>query len=195
MKKFLIVVDTQKDFMEKSGALYVDGADKLIDPLQDFIEDLNPDLYCGVLFTFDTHFEDTYAESEEAKQFPPHCLVETEGWKNVVDLKSVPHGIKCFELDKGVFNMWAEEGVEIYWNNEVEVALRDDFFNIMKALGIDTIEVVGVCSDVCVKDAINGLVEQGFKVEVRRDLVRGINQQIDEVVREMSQPNFDVSII
>ena len=44
--------------------------------------------------------------------------------------------------------------------------------------------VIGVAADFCVKDAIAGLLERGFKVEVIRDLTAGIVRDIDQTCQE-----------
>jgi nicotinamidase/pyrazinamidase len=46
------------------------------------------------------------------------------------------------------------------------------------------VDVVGVAADFCVKWAVDGLLENGFRVRVLRDLTRGIVNQIDQVCAE-----------
>ena len=65
--QFVIVVDTQSDFMAHDGALSVEGAAALIAPMQAWLSALDPGDTAGVLFTFDTHHREAYASSEEAK--------------------------------------------------------------------------------------------------------------------------------
>ena len=65
MKRFLVVVDMQKDF--------VDGALGSVDAVA---------IVPGVIFiTLDTHF-DNYPETAEGRKLPvPHCIKGTEGWQ------------------------------------------------------------------------------------------------------------------
>jgi nicotinamidase/pyrazinamidase len=72
LKRFVVVVDTQWDFMAAEGALSVNGAEALLVPMQNWLQALSPDDVEGVLFTFDTHVPEIYRDSEEAKSFPIH---------------------------------------------------------------------------------------------------------------------------
>lgn len=77
MKKLLIVVDYQKDFVD--GALGFPGAETLDGPIAARIAAYRA---AGdeVIFTLDTHGPD-YPNTQEGRKLPvPHCLRDTEGW-------------------------------------------------------------------------------------------------------------------
>ena len=111
MSRFVVVVDTQWDFMAGEGALSVAGAAALVGPMQAWLSALKPAEVAGVLFTFDTHFRETYAASPEAKMFPIHCVRETPGWANMLDITLLDPAIPAWRIEKGVFDMWAEPGL------------------------------------------------------------------------------------
>ncbi|WP_205249391.1 hypothetical protein, partial [Escherichia coli] len=67
----------------------------------------------GVLFTYDTHLPEVYAQSEEAKQFPPHCEKYTKGWELVVSTNLKDALIPVYTLQKSVFAMWEEDGIAL----------------------------------------------------------------------------------
>lgn len=76
MKRLLIVVDYQNDFVD--GALGFPGAEKLDRPIAEKISEYraNGDL---IAFTFDTHHKD-YLQTQEGKHLPvPHCIEGTPG--------------------------------------------------------------------------------------------------------------------
>ena len=78
MKKLLIVVDYQKDFVD--GSLGFPGAERLARPIQEKIEAYRA---AGdeVVFTMDTHGEN-YAQTQEGRNLPvPHCMEESDGWQ------------------------------------------------------------------------------------------------------------------
>lgn len=78
MKRLLIVVDYQKDFV--SGALGFPGAELLDDAIAKKIADYRA---AGdvIAFTLDTHGGD-YLETQEGKRLPiPHCVAGTDGWE------------------------------------------------------------------------------------------------------------------
>jgi nicotinamidase/pyrazinamidase len=175
-KKLILVVDAQNDFMRESGALYVPGAQDVIDNINVFLKNLNPEDVDSVLFTFDTHNLEVYTKSEEGKMFPPHCIAGTPGHALAVNISLVPDDIAIFTLHKGVFDMWAEDDVTVYSSDLPEADSREAFFqNLRDVQGITEVTVVGVALNFCVKWAVNGLIERGFKVTVPAVLTKGIN--------------------
>jgi nicotinamidase/pyrazinamidase len=186
MSKFVIVVDAQRDFMMPDGALYVAGAEALVTPMNDMLASLGPSETAGVLLTFDTHEPEAYARSVEAGQFPLHCVRDSAGWKTVLDVTSIDRGIPLYLLEKSVFAMWEEADVTI--RNARDMAAisvpRDRFFDRLLAAGVDEIVVIGVAADFCVRWAVDGLIERGFRITVPADLTRGIVRQIDAVAAE-----------
>lgn len=184
MQQFVIVVDTQADFMRATGALPVAGADRLEAPMQAWLAALEPAETAGVLFTFDTHDAAAYATSTEAEQFPPHCLRGTPGWANVLDASAIDPAIPVYRLEKGVFDMWAEPEVAIAAAGTGERIDREAFFARLKADGVETVTVIGVAADFCVRWAVAGLVERGFAVAVPAALTRGIVRQIEDVIAD-----------
>ena len=172
---FDIVVDAQNDFMRSNGKLYVPGAEAIIPALQDYIAKLDSR---GVLFTYDTHLAEVYATSEEAKQFPIHCIRDSEGWQLAVDPWACP--VPIDHIEKGVFDMWKEPSLRVMPSG----VDRETFFERLKTAGVTKVRVTGVAADYCVKWAIDGLVARGFEVEVIGDLTVGITRGIEQVVQD-----------
>lgn len=78
MKKCLIVVDYQNDFV--NGSLGFEKAVELDEKITDKIKKYRSDGY-DIIFTFDTH-EKNYLETAEGKALPVrHCIKGTEGHK------------------------------------------------------------------------------------------------------------------
>lgn len=180
MKKFLVNIDTQYDFVIRDGKLPVLNAHTIIAPGIQFRANLNPAEYAGVLDTYDTHDPDTYNGSPESEQFPIHCVKGTPGWENVYNPKILHPDIAHFTLKKGVFNMWEEDNIFIQ-DEDGDSAEREFFFEQLKEHA-DTIVLTGVAADFCVKWAIDGFVKRGWNVEVIQLLTMGIVQQIPEVL-------------
>ncbi len=186
MSRFVIVVDAQRDFMLPDGALYVAGAEALVGPTNEFLASLSPAETAGVLLTFDTHEPERYARSAEAGQFPLHCVRDSAGWQTVLDVLAIDADIPLYTLEKGVFAMWEETDVMIRDARDPRSASvpRDRFFDQLRAEGIDEIVVTGVAADFCVRWAVEGLVERGFRITVPAALTRGIVRQIETVAAE-----------
>jgi len=185
-KKFVIVIDAQYDFMMPKGKLYVQDAEQTIVPGIEFLEQLKPEDTEGVLFTFDTHQANTYFTMPESQQFPIHCELFTPGWHNVFNSDLVQAAIPTYTLTKGVFNMWEEPKITIEstMGGNFFTMDREKFFNQLKEDGVETVVVMGVAADFCVKWAVDGLVERGFNVEIPANLTRGIVRAIHYVVKE-----------
>jgi len=200
MFKLAIVIDGQVDFMVPQGALYVPGADQVTPVLNEYLKELTLENgYIGVLFTADTHDEETYPDSLEAKGdedkgipgFPPHCYKGTDGFDFAFEAKNVPTETPKFILNKGVFNMWEEQelivrpyriaGEMVAYGGE---KTREDFFGDLISAGVEEVEVTGVAADYCVKWAIEGLISRGFKITLYDNLTAGIESDIHQVVEE-----------
>lgn len=191
MKKFVVFIDTQGDFVFRNGKLPVAGAEDILADLLRFAAGLDPEEVAGVLFTFDTHEEETYIGSPEnlgnpeagEPGFPIHCVKGTPGWENVINPRLIDSRIPVYTLEKGVFDMWAEDNIEVHGEEMYASKARDGFFARYLQEG-QTVVVVGVAADFCVKWAVDGFVKRGFNVEVPANLTRGIIRQIDQVVAE-----------
>lgn len=184
MKRFVIVVDMQRDFVAVGGALPVAGAEAIVSPMKAWLAGLRSEDVAGVLFTADTHVPAIYAASAEAEQFPPHCEKGTPGWENVLDPDAIAPDIPVYRLEKGVFDMWAEPDLAVAAVATGEKVARDAFFAELKARGVTEVTVIGVAADYCVRWAIEGLVTRGFAVEVPMGLTRGIARPIEQVITD-----------
>lgn len=124
--KILIVVDMQNDFI--SGALGSAAAMQIVKPVADRIKEFDG----RVIFTRDTH-TDEYMQTQEGRKLPvPHCIKETHGWQ-IDSAITVPEGSVIF--DKITFG---------------SVELAQYLVSLNEKETIDQIELVGLCTDICV---------------------------------------------
>lgn len=95
MKKILIIVDYQNDFV--SGSLGFQDAVLLEDQIAEKIKDYRKNGW-EVAFTYDTH-ESNYLNTQEGRKLPvPHCLKNTEGWRLYGKIAALCRTEdKCFE--------------------------------------------------------------------------------------------------
>ena len=169
-KKLLHIVDMQNDFVMANGKLPVAGAESLIEPANEFLRNVKFD---KTIATFDTHYRATYNNTSEARDFPPHCLYGTNGWKLAIRLD------KYDRVLKNVYDVWADQ-------RAIQKALTG--FNPKST----DVYVMGVASDFCVKYAIKGYLDRGYHVTVLQDLCCGINKQIDDVVSEFNTTKLNL---
>lgn len=124
MKKLLLVIDMQNDFL--TGSLKNDDGVKIIPKIVELVKEYknNND---DIIFTKDTHY-DNYLETTEGKHLPiVHCVNDTFG-----------HEI-CHELEK-----FATKVI----NKDHFGALNE--FKDYDFSKYESITLVGVCTDICV---------------------------------------------
>lgn len=120
MKKTLIVVDMQKDFID--GALGTREAVAIVENVKKKIAE-----YAGrgdeIIFTRDTH-QENYLETSEGRNLPVvHCIEGTKGWEIPADL--MVEGADIINKPSFGYTHWNERSFEC-------------------------IELVGLCTDICV---------------------------------------------
>lgn len=133
MKKILIVIDMQTDFI--SGQLGTKEAQGIIPNVVNKIKEYHKNGHI-VLSTQDTHYEN-YLETQEGELLPiPHCIEGTTGWNIVTEVQQELD--KMPELSEYVRKTtfgYAELG------SVISNLLRCDDYEV---------ELVGVCTDICV---------------------------------------------
>ena len=128
MKKILVVVDIQNDFVD--GALGTPEAQAIIDNASQKIRNFDGDIFV----TYDTHFED-YMETSEGKKLPvPHCIKGTKGWELNSKIAAALSGRDYKSVEKLTFG---------------SVDLPD---LIKQKIGDQKAEItlIGLCTDICV---------------------------------------------
>lgn len=94
MKKLLIVVDYQKDFVD--GSLGFEGAKEIEPYIVSLIEEYKAN-GLDVIYTMDTHHDD-YLTTEEGKNIPVlHCIRGSEGHKLYGKINLLAGGSLIFE--------------------------------------------------------------------------------------------------
>lgn len=131
MKHVLIVVDMQTDFVD--GALGTPEAVAILENVTAKIKAYahDPD---GVIFvTYDTHAED-YMTTSEGKHLPvPHCIKGTAGWELHPTVAAALEDVTYTSVEKPTFGSVALPAL-------VKEAAAGDF----------TVELIGLCTDICV---------------------------------------------
>lgn len=140
MRKILIVVDMQNDFID--GALGTAEAVAIVPNVKKKIEEFDG----LVLYTRDTHLDD-YMNSQEGKNLPvPHCIKNTNGWQIRPELDELR---KTEIIDKVTFGS-ADLGTILQ--------------KLDKEEKIESITFIGLCTDICVIS--NVMITKAFLPEV-----------------------------
>jgi len=124
MRKILIVIDMQNDFI--NGSLGTPEAKSIVTEVKRIIDGFDGDIY----FTRDTH-GDNYMNTQEGRRLPvSHCLKGSNGWEitPALDIAKAERVI-----DKPTFGY---------------LPIADEISN--KGADIGEITLVGLCTDICV---------------------------------------------
>lgn len=129
MKKCLIIVDMQNDFID--GSLSNKSAQDIIPAI---LEELRTGGYEHVVFTRDTHTKN-YLNTPEGERLPvEHCIMGTEGWElNQEILEDA-----CFECDS------------ISFFDKPTFGSLGLLSHIQSQGDFDEVVVCGTCTDICV---------------------------------------------
>jgi nicotinamidase-related amidase len=152
--KTLMIVDMLNDFIDPNGVLYCGEKAQAIVPyirkrLDAFRKAGHP-----VVFLQDAHAPD----DKEFEKFPPHCVAGTWGGEIIQPLTPRPH--------EHVIPKTRYSG--FYATN---------LGSILSEIQPGQVEVVGVCTSICVMDTVGGLVNRDLNVKVPRQGVADFDQQ------------------
>ena len=126
MKKLLVVVDMQQDFVH--GALGTDRAREILPRVREKIHKAVGE-GASLAYTMDTHQPD-YLQTREGKNLPVvHCVEGTEGWALCAELSGPLEGAKAFHKPS-----FGSVGLGEY----------------VKSEKFDVVEMIGVCTGICV---------------------------------------------
>ena len=147
--KTLVVVDMQNDFV--SGVFGTKEAKEIVDKvtykMKKYLEE--DEAYTNIVCTQDTHFPDTWEDSSES-YLPVHCLAGTTGYELVDPIKELveahPEEIKV--INKFTFGSIKTASTIKEYVDYVTDSLKEEGIPLDKIF--PEIEIVGLCTDICV---------------------------------------------
>jgi nicotinamidase/pyrazinamidase len=145
IKAALIIVDMLNDFIDEDGALYCGQSARDIIPfVRERLEShrLEHDL---VVYLHDAHA----ADDREFEKFPPHCIAGTWGSRIIEALRPQP-------------------GEHVLPKTRYSGFYGTDLEKILADYAPGEVEVVGVCTSICVMDTVGGLANRDYKTIVPR---------------------------
>ena len=167
----LVDVDTQRDFLDPSGSLYIPGSGRILANLGRLTQFART-RRIPVIATACAHTPDEV----DSEPFPPHCLVGTEGQRRIAPT-DWPGGV---ELPIGAnlpIGTALPDHLTIH-KSRYDVFSRPDaaaIFGHYARPGAGFV-VYGVATDYCVRAVVLGLRRLGHEVKVVVDAVWAIDQ-------------------
>jgi nicotinamidase/pyrazinamidase len=166
----LLVVDVQNDFMDPRGTLAVAGATSIVPVINREIA-LARASGSLVACSQDWHPERTPHFARDGGKWPAHCVRDTWGAEFYVTV-DIPVGIAV--IRKGTNG---EDGYSAFSMRDADTGatIPTPLGMLFDEAGIDTVVVVGVATDYCVKASALDSIELGYSTTVLTDAVAAVN--------------------
>jgi len=168
----LLLVDLQNDFFP-GGALAVPGADVLIPLINTYIKHFSRQGW-AILATRDWHPANHASFTEQQGPWPVHCVQGSRGAQFHSDLV-MPPGMMV--ISKGTDpKKDAKSGFD---GSSLADRLED--------LDVQTLFVLGLATDYCVKHTVLDGCTHGFRVVLLTDATKGVNRQPDDFQKALQE--------
>ncbi len=186
MKTAFLDVDTQLDFLYPGGALYVPGAERIVNSVAR-LNQYAAAHQIPVISTTDAHTEN----DPEFASWPHHCVSGTNG-QHKAEATLLPRRIvipnRAAEFDlAGVQQVIIEK-------QTVDAFQAPNMARIIDALGAEEFVVYGVVTEICVLWAVRGLIRLNKKVTVITDAIRSLTPAGEQsALAEMKASNVTLT--
>ena len=165
MKRALVVIDMIEDFVRAGGALYCGPSIAKIVPV--IQRELERARSTGepIVYLKDDHLPD----DAEFAQFPPHAIAGTRGAQIVPELAPQDGDVVI-----------PKRRYSGFFGTDLDITLRER--------GVDTLRLVGDCTNICVLYTAADARNLGYAVEVVRDGVTSFDLEAHaDALRELEQ--------
>jgi ureidoacrylate peracid hydrolase len=162
----VLIVDMLNEFCKPGGAMVLPGYETLVPPQRRLIEAARR-VGCPILFIVDSHRPNVRQDREFLKR-TPHCLEGTWGAR-VIDELAPREGDICV----------IKRRYSAFFGTDLDLTLKD--------LGIDSVVVTGVVTNVCVRSTVHDAFFLGYTVVVPEDCVAATGP------REQASSLYDIA--
>lgn len=166
----LLIVDVQNDFCQ-GGTLAVKDADKIINPLNQYIEFFGKH-HWPIFASRDWHLPTTKHFRDFGGEWPAHCVQNTRGAMFPPKLALPKNTII---LSKGM-----DQNKDSYSAFQAVYEHNTEFKKILLNLRIKVLYIGGLATDYCVKASVLDALKFGFKVVLLTDAIKGVNLNSDD---------------
>ena len=166
----LLVVDVQNDFASPDGNLYVTGAEEILDPVNQAVEEAAAQGSL-VVYTLDWHPPDTPHFAKDGGVWPVHCVAGTWGAELHPELRVV-EGAEF--VRKGV---GGEDGYSAFSMRQPTTGERAEtgLAELLRDRNVKRVVIVGLATDYCVKETVLDAVQNDLAAEVVTGAIRAVD--------------------
>jgi nicotinamidase/pyrazinamidase len=195
-------VDTQFDFMQPQGKLYVSGSETIIPKVSDVRRFAFEHGY-SMIADVDWHSfqDDEISDAPDfIRTFPPHCMAGEPGSERVGFLGNLP--IEYVQIDRVntevLRNLTTKKQFHIVIRkNSLDVFSNPNTDQLVKLIGPKKVVVFGVALDFCVYYVVRGLSRfAGVELCLVRDVVKGLGVRPEqEIFDELRQMGVEITTL
>jgi len=162
-------VDTQHDFMDPDGKLYVPGAERIVPTLQALTGYAHAH-GIRIIASADDHVpghRELSATPDLRTTFPEHCMRGTKGQRKIPATTLRAPLVIQPEADGAIVDrVRGHDGDLLFLKHWFDVFTNANVVPVLDALKPTRIVLYGVATDVCDKYAIEGLLEKAPQAEI-----------------------------
>ena len=174
-------VDTQHDFMDANGKLYVPGAEEIKSHLKR-LTDYAHERQIHIVASSDDHVpghRELSATPDFLETFPEHCMRGTPGAEKIAETTLyAPLVVEPEPQEHEAFarKLWSHGGDVLIRKEWFDVFTNPNTGSLLEAWDPTEIVLYGVALDVCDKYAIDGFIERGIpQIHLVLDATRAIH--------------------
>lgn len=175
-RKTLIVVDMLNDFCKEGGALFFPQSRGIIDAVKSQISRFRLQNW-PIVWLADNHA----ANDLEFQRFPKHAVAMTYGAEIIEELNAAAY---------------INAGKDIYitktrYSGFYGTALE----GVINGIKPEEVEVIGVCTSICVMDTVGGLANRDYKVVVPADCVADFDDGMHVMAMKRMETLYGAEIV
>ena len=181
-KTVFVDIDTQFDFMNPIGALYVPDAEDIIDNIKRLFV-YAKEHKIKILSSTDAHKVD----DPEFKLFTPHCIKDTPG-NQKIEASTCKDNIIIENVEQDITESMLDHEQIIVESQTFDIFESISTDKIVEKLDAHNYVVFGVATDYCVKAAVLGFLKRGYDVSLITDATKAITKEGEEkALKEMKE--------
>jgi len=171
VRKCLVVVDMLNDFIRPDGALYVQGAEKIIEPIRQILAKARDEGWL-IVYACDHHEPD----DPEFNLFPRHCVGGTPGAEVISELAP-------------------RQGEVIVRKRRFSPFFETDLGTLLKHQKITHATVVGVVTHICVMETVAGLFYRDIPSTIPLNAVADFDPEMEKAAVKRMEKVFNAKIL
>ena len=177
--KALIVVDMLNDFCKEGGALFFPQSLPIIPNVKAKVNEYRKNNW-SIVWLADNHADDDL----EFNRFPEHAVRGTSGADIIAEMDALIHINSTLHSREMLIPKTRYSG---FFDTSLEFWLR--------MANPELVEVIGVCTSICVMDTVGGLANRDYKIVVPKDCVADFDDEMHTMALKRMEALYGSTIV